>query len=66
MKLKDVVVGETYLTQVSGCLVEVIVVRESRDYLSRRVKFILKRKDNGQPLPKHRPPAALHPITKQP
>jgi hypothetical protein len=62
MKLKDVIVGESYLTTVSGCLVEVIVVRESRDYLSRRRRFILKRKDNGQPLPKHRSPAALHPL----
>lgn len=61
MRQKQVKVGGRYWTNVSGQRVEVEVVQERRDSWSNRTKFLVRRVDNGQLLPKARSPSALHP-----
>lgn len=59
MKQKDVVIGQTYITLVSGTPTRVVVLAETHNF-SKRALFVVKREDNGQRLPKPRTPAALH------
>lgn len=49
MKQDDVIIGETYLTRVSGVLVPVIVLA-AVDNRGRRRRFSIKRVDNGRVL----------------
>jgi hypothetical protein len=65
MKTKNVREGGRYWANVSGQRVEVEVVRADRDVSfggrRRTTKFLVRRVDNGQLLPKRRTAAALHP-----
>lgn len=59
MKLKDVVIGETYLTRIGERLARVIVVGTREDTFSGRTRFLVRRVGEDRVLPKSRAPSAL-------
>lgn len=69
MKQADIVIGNEYLTEVSGAKVKVKVISrvepgETGAYYKKRVSFRVVRSDNGKVLEKTRDPAALHDLPK--
>jgi len=60
MKLAEVKIGEVYQTEVSGKMVDVKVLYQTKDYYSNRKKFKISRIDNGKILDKLRSAAKLH------
>jgi hypothetical protein len=59
MKLKDVVIGEMYLTRIGERLARVIVVGTREDTFSGRTRFLVRRVGEDRVLPKSRAPSAL-------
>jgi len=62
MKLAEVKIGEIYKTEVSGKMVDVKVLFQTKDYYSSRKKFKVVRVDNHRILDKLRSAAKLSPI----
>lgn len=62
MKLAEVKIGDTYKTEVSGNMVAVKVLYQTKDYYSNRKKFKVARVDNLKILDKLRSAAKLSPI----
>ena len=62
----EVVIGNDYMTDVSGNDVRVRVLYEVTDRYSKRTKYMVRRVDNGKNLDKPRGPGVLYPCNNEP